>query len=71
MARLIRPFASAVRKISRSAAQIAACAHRAVTMIAVDRALRRGYGDVSEIDAETVTLGIAIGKKPRLQHLVR
>src|ERR1700677_323661 len=40
-------------------------------MVAMKWALRGVHRDVIEVHPETITLGVAIGKEPRLEYLVR
>src|SRR3546814_8023321 len=49
---------------------IAVAPHGTVTMEIVDRAARRIDRNLVRIDAEPVAMGVAVGKQPRLQHLV-
>src|SRR3546814_3945499 len=49
---------------------IAVDPHGTVTMEIVDRAARRIDRNLVRIDAEPVAMGVAVGKQPRLQHLV-
>ena len=58
--RLVFPEPPAVGMIVGRSAQIAVGAHLAVTVIAVDRAFGRVDRDVIEVDAEPVTLRVAI-----------
>src|SRR4029077_3942421 len=69
--RLIVPEPVAVGVEGKGAAEIVVGPHLAVAIIAVERAFRRVHRDMVEIDAEPVALRVAVGKEPRLQHLVR
>src|SRR3984893_13795641 len=68
--RLIVPEAGAVGIEGNRAAESAVGAHLAVAMIAAKRAFRGIDLDVVEVDAEPVTLRVAIGEETPLQHLV-
>ena len=68
---LVAPEAIAVGMIAERRAQIAVGAHLAITVVALERAPGRVDRDMVEIDPEPVTLGVAIGEQPRLQHFVR
>ena len=67
---LIVPELGAVGVEGERATQIAVRPHLPVAMIAVERAFRRIHRDMVEVDAEPVTLRVAVGEQPRLQHLV-
>src|SRR5271155_4254533 len=69
--RLVNPFVQAIWKVSRRAAHVAVGAHRAIPVIGRDWAFRGVDRYVVEMDAEPIALGVPIGEKPRLQHLVR
>ena len=68
--RLVVPEPRAVRMIGERAAQIAVSAQLAVAVVAAERAFRGIDRDVVEIDAEPITLCVAIGEQPSLQHFV-
>ncbi len=69
--RLFLPFAVAVRLIAQRAAEVAIDPHRTVPVVAVEWAFRRIDRNMGVVDAEPVTLGIAVGEQSSLQHLVR
>src|ERR1700736_1528072 len=64
---LVVPEPRAVGIVSERSAQIAVGAHLAVAVVALERAHRCVDGDVVEIDAEPVALGVAIGEQPPLE----
>jgi hypothetical protein len=68
---LVVPEPLTVGIVSERSAQIALGAHLAVAVVALERAHRCVDGDVVEVDAEPVALGVAIGEQPSLEHLVR
>src|SRR6266404_2071403 len=68
--RLVVPQSLAIRVISRRRSQVSICAHLAIAVIGVEWTLRRIHGDVIEINAEAVSLGISIREQAALEHLV-
>nr|GEU28579.1 hypothetical protein [Tanacetum cinerariifolium] len=68
--RILHPLATAVRLVRRAAAVIAVDAHRAVAVVAVERALGRVDGDRVVIHAQAVAGRVAVREQARLQHLV-
>ena len=69
--RLLLPVAIAVGFVTRSATLIAVNPHQTIAMEAVNRAAGSINRDEVMIDSQTVTLGITVGEKPALQHLIR
>src|SRR6202048_3193565 len=68
--RLVIPEPRTVRMIIERSAQISVGAHLAVAVVAVKRAFWGVDRDVVEVDAEPVTLRVAIGEQPGLKHFV-
>ncbi|OPY90658.1 MAG: hypothetical protein A4E72_00541 [Syntrophus sp. PtaU1.Bin208] len=68
--RLLLPFAVTVRFIPEGAAIVAVHPHQAVAVVAVIRATGGVDGNRKVVDAEPVTLGVAIGEEAPLEHLV-
>src|SRR5260370_18692983 len=68
--RVVVPQSLAIRVISRRRSQVSICTHLAIAVIGVEWTLRRIHGDVIEINAEAVSLGISIREQAALEHLV-
>lgn len=69
--RLLLPIPVAVRLRAWCAAVVAVNAHRTIAVIAVDGAARGIDRNPVLIDAQSITLGIALKEQSCLQHLVR
>src|SRR5260370_38784843 len=68
--RLVVPQSLAIGVISRRRSQVSFCAHLAIAVIRLEWTLRRINGNVIEVDAEAVSLGISIREQATLEHLV-
>src|SRR5882757_11019246 len=68
--RLVVPQPRAVGMEGKGPPQIAVGAHLAVAMVALKRAFGRVDRNMVEVDADPVTLGVAVGEQASLKHLV-
>ena len=69
--RLLLPFTVTIGLVAESAAIITVNPHGAVAVVAVKWTAGGVDRDQVVIHAESVALGIAVGKEPSLQHFVR
>src|SRR5574344_1186755 len=69
--RLRFPGTVAVRSIGRSCAVVAIGAHSAITMIIIDLAFSLVHRNLVVVNAQTITLRIAVSKNSALQETVR
>src|SRR6266851_590849 len=69
--RLLLPLAMTVRFIAGRATVVTIDAHRAVTMVSMERALGRVHRNQIVIDAEAVALRVAVREQTSLKHPIR
>lgn len=68
---LLLPRAMAVRLVGKAPSAISVDAHRTVTVVAAEGALRRVDGNLGIVDAEPVTLRVSIGEQTALKKPIR